>query len=116
MAYYILKVSVSAVLIVLISELAKKSTFAGSVLASIPFISVLAMVWLYIETRDISRVSDLSYGIFWLVIPSLALFASLPLLLKMNLNFYVAMGIAVALTVLCYIAAIGLVNQFIFTK
>ena len=74
------------------------------------------MVWLYIETKDISRISDLSYGIFWLVIPSLALFASLPVLLKMNLNFYVALGLAIGLTAVSYLAAIGLANLFVFKE
>jgi len=116
MMYYIVKVAFSAGLIVLVSEMAKKSSVAGALLASIPFVSVIAMIWLYSETKDISRVSDLSSGIFWLVIPSLALFASLPVLLKMNLNFYVAMGLAIALTVICYSVTLLLLKQPVFNN
>ena len=116
MAYYILKVAISAILIVLISECAKKNAFAGAMLASIPLVSVLAMIWLYIETKDIARVSELSYGIFWLVIPSLTLFVSLPMLLRTNLNFYVALGLAIGFTALSYLVAIGLINHFILKE
>ena len=114
MMYYIVKVAFSAGLIVLISEAAKKTPVAAALLASIPFVSVLAMTWLYIETKDISRISEFSSGIFWLTIPSVALFASLPVLLKMNVSFYVAMGLAIALTVICYLVMLQLLKQPVF--
>jgi hypothetical protein len=53
-AYYFVKVAASAGLIVGISELSKRSTFAGALLASVPLVSVLAMIWIYIE-RDRER-------------------------------------------------------------
>lgn len=82
MMYYFLKVLVSSVIIVLISEISKRSSMAGSILASIPLLSLMAFIWIYIETKDIQKISALSTGIFWLVIPSLLLFIILPFLLK----------------------------------
>ncbi len=111
MGYYITKVAVTTLLIVLISEIAKRSSFVGAVLASVPLVSVLAMAWLYVDTRDVERVSALSSSIFWLVIPSLALFISLPLLLKQGIDFYPAMGISIAITVLCYWLMLGLLRH-----
>ncbi len=70
MLYYIVKVLVTAVLVVFISELAKRSTLAGAILASVPLISVLAMMWLYFDTRDTTRLASLSGSIFWLVLPA----------------------------------------------
>jgi len=112
--YYIVKIAFSAGLIVLISEIAKKTPVAAVLLASIPFVSVFAMIWLYIEIKDISRISEFSSGIFLLTIPSVALFAALPILLKMNVNFYVAMGVAIALTVVCYLVMLMLLKQSVF--
>ena len=63
----------TAVLVVAISEVAKRSSLLGAVLASIPLTSVLAMIWLYADTGDAEKVADLATGIFWLVLPSLAL-------------------------------------------
>lgn len=102
MIYYIIKVIVSAVLIVLVSEIAKRNSFAGAVIASLPIISILAFVWMYVDTGDVQKVSTLSTQIFWLVIPSLVLFISLPILLKSNINFYVSLLISMSLTATAY--------------
>lgn len=103
---------VTAILVVAIAEISKRSSFAGAVLASVPLISVLAMTWLYIDTRDITRVSNLSTAVFWLVIPSLALFLTLPLLLKQGLNFYLSIGISIGLTIGCYWIMVSALNHF----
>lgn len=102
MAYYIIKIAISAGLIVAISEIAKRSTLLGGVLASLPLISVLAMIWLYVETRDVARVGAFATSVFWLVLPSLALFIALPLLLRQGLNFYISLGLAAGITAGCY--------------
>lgn len=102
MAYLIVKTLISAVIIVAISELSRRSSFAGALLASLPLVSVLGMVWLYIDTRDAAQVANLSAGVFWLVLPSLGLFVSLPWLLKHGLSFWPALGLAAALTVCLY--------------
>ena len=111
MAYYIVKVIISAILIVAISEISKRSTLIGAVLASIPLVSVLAMIWLYIDTRDVDRVAGLASGIFWLVLPSLALFLALPLLLKHGFNFYLSMTLSILVTVGCYWLMITLLER-----
>ena len=112
MTYYLVKIFVTTVLIVVISEIAKRSTFIGAILASVPLVSLLAMIWLYIDTKDVTRISNLSISIFWLVIPSLTLFLALPLLLKQGLNFYLSIGISVVLTVGCYWLMVSALNHF----
>lgn len=112
MTYYLAKIAITTVLIVAISEIARRSTLAGAILASIPLVSVLAMFWLYIDTKDINKISDLATSVFWLVLPSLALFVSLPLLLKQGLNFYLSMGISIGITVMCYFLMITILGHF----
>lgn len=102
MIYYLTKIAITTALIVVISEIAKRSSFVGALLASIPLVSVLAMIWLYVDTKDVAKVSALSTSVFWLVLPSLVLFVSLPILLKQGLNFYFSIGISIGLTALCY--------------
>ena len=112
MAYYLVKIAVTTLLIVVISEIAKRSSFIAALLASIPLVSVLAMMWLYIDTRDIDKISSLATSILWLVIPSLALFIALPLLLKQGLNFYLSMSIAIVITIACYGVMVYLLGYF----
>lgn len=112
MTYYLIKIAITTVLIVSISEIAKRSSLVGAILASVPLVSVLAMIWLYIDTKDITKVSNLSTGVFWLVIPSLVLFLALPILLKQGLNFYLSTGISIGLTVACYWIMVSVLKHF----
>lgn len=102
MIYYIAKVAISALLIVAIAEISKRSSFIAALLASVPLLSVMAMIWLYIDTRDTDKVVALASGIFWLVLPSLTLFVALPLLLKQGFNFYLSLGSSILITIACY--------------
>ncbi|UCH40616.1 MAG: DUF3147 family protein [Gammaproteobacteria bacterium] len=111
MVYYVVKVALSALLIVAIAEISKRSSLIGALLASVPLVSVLAMIWLYIDTRDSDKVAALASGIFWLVLPSLALFIALPLLLRHGFNFYLSMGLSILLTIGCYWGMVSLLNH-----
>ena len=107
----VLKVMVTAVLVVAIAEIAKRSTFAGAVLASIPLTSVLALVWLYADTSDAEKVAALASGIFWLVLPSLALFMALPLMLRAGWPFGLSLAASSALTAVCYFAMVAILTR-----
>ncbi|MGH8128995.1 MAG: DUF3147 family protein [Gammaproteobacteria bacterium] len=112
MAYYLIKIAITTTLIVVISEIGKRNSLIGAILASVPLVSVLAMIWLYVDTRDVSKVSELATGVFWLVLPSLALFVALPLLLKYGINFYLSMALAVTITVICYFLMIAVLHHY----
>src|SRR5450759_321544 len=111
MLYYALKVIISALLIVAISEVAKRSTGFAALVASLPLTSLLAFVWLHMEASPPERIAQLSSEIFWLVLPSLLLFLLLPLLLKHGLNFWVSLGLSVAATAGCYVALLPLLRR-----
>ncbi len=112
MIYYLVKIAITVGLIVVISEVAKRNSYAAALLASIPLISVLAMLWLYIETGDTAKVSALATSVFWLVLPSLALFVSLPLLLQAGVNFYASLSISLLITVMCYWVMLQVLSYF----
>lgn len=112
MTYYFVKIAITTLLIILVAEIAKRSSFAGALLASVPLVSVLAMVWLYIDTRDVTRVGALATSVFWLVLPSLVLFVTLPMLLKQGLNFYLSLSVSLTVTVGCYFLMISLLNHY----
>lgn len=76
----LVKVLLSALVLVAVSEASKRSTLVGGLLASLPLTSILAFIWLYRDTRDPQAISALSMSIFGLVIPSLVLFLALPFL------------------------------------
>lgn len=99
---FVLKVLVSALVIACVSELGKRYTAAAAILASLPLTSILAIVWLYSDTNDVTKISALSCGIFWAVIPSLGFFILLPYLLKSGLHFSWSMVLACGIMFVCY--------------
>ena len=99
---YIIKVLISALLIVAVSEVSKRSGLLGALLASLPLVSLLGILWLYWDTKNVQKAAELSTGIFWLVIPSLSFFALFPLLLKLKWSFYAAMGSSIFVMMVCY--------------
>ena len=102
MLYYCIKLVLSAVIIVVVSELAKRQPAWAGLLASLPLVSLLAILWLYVDTHDIRQVSQLSISIFWLVLPSLLFFLALPLLLRQGLGFAMSLSVAALVTMAAY--------------
>ena len=109
---YALKIGLSALILVAITEIAKRSSFWAAALASLPLTSLLAFVWLYVDTGDTQKIAALSSGIFWLVLPSLLLFVLLPLLLRSGLGFWLSLLTASAATALAYLGMIKLLALF----
>lgn len=102
MFYYFLKVVISALIIVAVSEIAKKSVGLAALLAALPLTSLTAIIWLRLESQPVERIIDLSTQIFWLAIPSLVLFVLFPMLLKQGVSFWLSLGIASAGTAVAY--------------
>lgn len=112
MTYTIIKFALSAAVLVAVSEIAKRNSLLGGLLASLPLTSLLAFVWLWQDTRDAAKVSALSTSILWLVLPSLVLFLVLPALLKRGVNFYPALGLAVVAMLSSYGTMLAVLGKF----
>ena len=110
--YLIVKTIITVIIIVAISEIARRSSFIAGILASIPLTSALAITWLYLDTKDVSKVIDLTNGILWLVIPSLTFFIVLPVLLKYGISFYISLSFSIAATIISYYSLIKVLNKF----
>jgi hypothetical protein len=109
---YAVKVVLTAVVVVAVVELGKRSSLWAAVLASLPLTSLLAFVWLYLDTGSSEAVATLSGSIFWLVLPSLPLFLVLPVLLRASVPFWLGLGIACAITVVAYFAMVFALERF----
>ncbi len=109
---FIIKIIVSAIIIAGVSELGKRFAPVAAILASLPLVSILAIIWLYSETKNVQKIIDLSTGIFWAVLPSLIFFLVLPLLLKNGLKFTPAMIISVVTMFIAYSVYIFVLAKF----
>lgn len=94
---FFVKILVSAVVIALATEVAKRQPFWGALIIALPLTSILAMSWLYAETRDNAQLTQFARDILMLVPVSLVFF--LPFLLegKTQFGFVVNMALGLAL-------------------
>lgn len=112
MLHYALKVLITALLVIAISETSKRSGTLGGLIASLPLTSLLAFVWLYGETGDATKVAELSRSIFWYVLPSLVLFLVLPLALGQGFGFWTSLAMACVATMVAYAAMTAVLARF----
>ena len=110
--YFFLKTIISAIIIVAVSEIAKKYTWTAAIIVSLPLTSLLAFVWLYWETKDTQKVIELSYSTIVMSIPSFVFFLVLPLLLKFKQNFILSIIVSILSTALAYIIFTFIVKKF----
>jgi hypothetical protein len=108
---FAIKVIGTAVVVVAVSEIAKRSTFWGAILASLPLTSLLAFVWLYVDTGDAQGVANLSHSIFWLVLPSLPLFLLLSMLIRSGWSFWPSLAFACVVTIGAYFGVVWFLER-----
>jgi uncharacterized membrane protein (GlpM family) len=109
-AQLLLRALLSGALIVLISELARRHNFVAAIVHSLPLVSLLAVSWLFAETRDTALVARHMTGTFWFVLPTLPMFLAVPWLLRSGWNFVPALGAGVVLTVALYFVTVRLLR------
>ena len=87
MAWIITKYLLTAGIVILVSELAKRSDKLGGLVAALPLVTVVTLVWLYLENQSMEKISNLAWYTFWYVLPTLPMFIAFPLLLP-KLGFW----------------------------
>lgn len=112
MWYIVFKALLSGIIVTIVSEVSKRSAALGALVASLPIVSVLAMIWIWRDTGDAERIARHSETTFWLVLPSLPMFLVLPALLRHGFNFYLAMALSCALTVVLYFLMVWVLKRF----
>ena len=103
----------SGTVVVIASEVAKKTAVFGALITSIPIISVLSLTWLYEDTKDTAQVANFAESILWLILPSTLLFILLPYLLRQGWSFENSMLTGITATILAYGIGIFLASSYI---
>lgn len=111
MAWIITKYAVTAALVVLISELAKRSDKLGGFIAALPLVTLLTLVWLYLENQPATKIANHAWYTFWYVVPTLPMFLVFPVLLP-RLGFWLTLLASVVFTVVCFAAFAVVMRRF----
>jgi len=112
MLYLTLKAMISGVLIAAASEIAKRYPGVGALVASLPLVSVLGMIWLWRDKADPQTMAAHAGATFWYVLPSLPMFLLIPALLRHGVGFWVSLAAGCVLTILLYLAVVAIAARF----
>ncbi len=112
MLYLAIKALISGVIVAAVSEVAKRNPGFGALIASLPLVSVLGMIWLWHDKPDAENMAAHAGATFWYVLPSLPMFLVVPALMKRGVPFWPALGAGCVLTVILYAGMTALGPRF----
>jgi hypothetical protein len=112
MLYLLLKAALSGAIVATVSEVAKRYPGFGGLIASLPLVSVLGMIWLWHDTHDPDRMTAHVSGTLWFIAPSIPMFALIPFLLKRGVTFWPALAAGCVLTMALYALMIWAAPKF----
>ena len=115
----IIKLLVSAGLIYAVNEIVitRSRPFLGSLIASLPLVSLITFVWIYFGMQDnpaarTEKLAANSAGVFWFVLPSLPMFLVFPWLLRKGIAFWPTLLLCCLLTMMLYAGMAVLLKRF----
>lgn len=112
MGMLIVKYAVTALIIVIVSEVAKRSDRLGALIASLPFVTILVMIWLHVEKQGAEKISQHAFYTFWFVFPTLPMFLLIPFLMGRGVSFWVALVLGALTTFGCFVLAAWIGKRF----
>jgi len=101
MSWLVTKYLLSAAVVVVVSEIARRSDRLGAFIAAMPLVTVLALIWLHVESQPVEKIANHAWYTFWYVIPTLPMFLAFPLLLP-RIGFWPTLLVCIVLTVVCF--------------
>jgi len=111
MAWLATKYLLTAAVVVLVSELARRSDKLGALVAALPLVTLLTLIWLHVEGQGEARVANHAWYTFWYVVPTLPMFLAFPWLLP-RLGFWPTLLASALLTMLCFALFALVVRRF----
>ena len=111
MTYLIIKALLSGIIVMIVSEVARRSPGLGGLIASLPLVSILGIIWLWRDTSDIERIAAHAEATFWFVLPSLPMFLVFPAMLRNGIEFWIALAAGCALTIVLYLITFWLLPR-----
>jgi len=112
MLFLIFKYALTAFIIVLVSEVAKRSGKIGALITSLPIVTVIAVIWMYFELHDNNKISDYTYYTLWYVIPTLPMFVVMPYMLNRGYGFWLALVVCILVTFASFIITAYIGKRF----
>lgn len=111
MGWIVTKYLLTAAVVVAVSEAAKRSDKLGGFVAALPLVTLLALVWLYLEKQPQAKLANHAWYTFWYVLPTLPMFLVFPQLLA-RIGFWWSLAVSAVITVVCFGLLAWLLRHF----
>lgn len=109
----VVKLVVSAAVIVLVTKIQHVSDRLSALVIALPMTSLIAMVWMHVERPgEPERIANHAEGTFWFVLPTLPMFLILPWMLRHGWSFATALLANCAITVVCFLGVASVLRYF----
>jgi len=112
MTMLIVKYAVTALVVVIVSEVAKRSDRLGALIASLPLVTIMVMIWLYVENQGHQKIARHAFYTFWYVMPTLPMFLLMPWLMSKAANFWLSLFLCFILTILSFCLMAWIARRF----
>lgn len=109
--WLIVKYLLTAGLVVFISEVAKRSDKLGGLIAALPLVTVLTLIWLFVEKQTEEKIANHAWYTFWYVVPTLPMFLVFPYLLP-RFGFWLTLLLSAVITVACFLCFAYVLKHF----
>ncbi len=111
-ASFVVRALLSGIIIALIAIIGRKAPAAGALIASLPLISIMGMIWLWRDTGDRTLLANHAEATFYFVIPSLPMFLLIPWMLRSGVGFWLSLSVGIVLTIALYLLTATLAARF----
>lgn len=111
----ILKFLITSGLVVLISEVARRSDRLGALIAALPMVTVLAMIWMSVELKgqeQTEKIANHAYYTFWYVLPTLPMFLLIPWMLRRGYHFGLSLLAGCVMTAILFVLTAWFMKRF----
>lgn len=112
MLFLVTKYAVTALVIVVVSEVAKRSDRVGALISSLPLVTVMVMIWLHAENQATAKIANHAYYTFWYVLPTMPMFLLMPWLLNRGVGFWTSLLAGAGLTFGCFLIAAMILKRW----
>ena len=112
MTAFAIRAILSGIIVALIALVSRKAPAAGALIASLPLISVIGMIWLWRDTTDPLLLANHAEATFWYVLPSLPMFLLIPMMLRNGYGFWWSLAAGCVVTIILYFAMMQIGPRF----
>jgi len=108
---FFLKIIITSLIIVVVSEIAKNYDRLAAFIASLPLVTLITLFWLYYENQPQEKIANHAYYTFWYVIPTLPMFVFFPWAIKI-FGFWITFILSIFLTIIIFFLYATILKKF----